>query len=220
MGGSWEGGIWDALQPLLLANRATHVERTPALEAFARCESQRQAETPDRLYPELLRVVHGDLAREFELASSPELDVDFGRSVPYWPAFPDSADALRRLKQHYKLVILSNVDREGFAASHRKLGVEFDAIYTAEDVGAYKPDPRNFAYMLDRLERDLGVTAATVLHTAQSLFHDHVPAARAGLARSWIDRQGLKESENWGATAKVPQRPDVHFWYPTMMAMA
>ena len=39
-------------------------------------------------------------------------------------------------KTRYKLVILSNVNRAGFALSNRKLGVDFDAIYTAEDIGA------------------------------------------------------------------------------------
>ena len=75
---------------------------------------------------------------------------DFGASVGRWPAFADSAEALRRLKERFKLIILSNVNRGGFAASNRKLGVEFDAIYTAEDIGSYKPNRANFEYMLER----------------------------------------------------------------------
>ena len=134
--------------------------------------------------------------------------------------FPDTADALRALKRHFKLVILSNVNRDGFAASNRKLGVDFDAIYTAEDVGSYKPTPRNFEYMLERLSADLGLAAGDVLHTAQSLFHDHVPAREFGLANAWIDRQGLDEGGNWGATAPVAERPEVDFLFPTMAAMA
>jgi 2-haloalkanoic acid dehalogenase type II len=148
------------------------------------------------------------------------MDENFGLSVPHWPAFPDSADALRILKKHFKLVILSNVNREGFAASNRKLGVEFDAIYTAEDVGSYKPDPANFTYLLEHLKSDLGVTPGQILHTAQSLFHDHVPAAEFGLARAWIDRQDLANSDNWGATARVENRPEVDFLFSTMAEMA
>src|SRR5213078_2935026 len=99
----------------------------------------------------------------------------FGASVPDWPAFADSAPALAYLAQHYKLVILSNVDRESFKGSNARLGVSFDAIYTAEDVGSYKPDQKNFAYMLDGL-KERGFGRDHILHTAQSLFHDHVPA--------------------------------------------
>ena len=215
----WESGIWDALQPLWLAN-GCEIERETGLRAFAEAESAQQAATPGMLYPELLTHVHHAIARRFDLKSSVEMDRTFGQSVPHWPAFPDSADALRKLKKRYKLVILSNVNREGFAASNRKLGVTFDAIYTAQDVGSYKPNPANFTYMLEHLNADLGLAADDILHTAQSLFHDHVQAARAGLARAWIDRQGLAEGDHWGATAVVPERPTVDFRFTTMMEMA
>jgi len=216
----WESGIWDAYQPLLHAGGRDDITRRVALAAHADVEHTQQAEAPDLLYPELLARVHAGVAGRFDLETSAELDRDFGYSIGHWPAFPDTADALRVLKKHYKLVILSNVNREGFAASNRKLGVTFDAIYTAEDIGSYKPDPRNFAYMLDRLESEHGVSAGDILHTAQSLFHDHVPAANAGLARAWIDRQGLSKGGDWGATAKVEDRPEPDFLFPTMGAMA
>jgi len=216
----WETGIWDAMQPLVMASGRRDITRNDALAAFARVESAQQSETPGMLYRDVLTRVHGSLARHYGIATTPEMDADFGRSLPHWPAFPDSADALRALKQRYKLVILSNVDRAGFAASNRKLGVAFDAIYTAEDVGSYKPDPRNFDFMLKRLEADHGVTKSRILHTAQSLFHDHVPATRAGLAKAWIDRQGLAAGGSWGATAEVPERPEVDFLFPSMGAMA
>lgn len=215
----WESGIWDALQPLWLSNGAD-IDRETALRAFAETESAQQAATPDMLYPELLTHVHHSMARRFEMKTDIEMDRIFGQSVPHWPAFPDSADALRILKRHFKLVILSNVNRDGFAASNRKLGVEFDAIYTAQDVGSYKPNPANFDHMLTHLPDDLGLDADDILHTAQSLFHDHVPARDAGLARAWIDRQKLAEGGNWGATAEVGDRPSVDFRFSTMMEMA
>lgn len=215
----WESGIWDAFQPILMANPGAEVTRAPMLAAFGEAESAQQAETPGMLYPEILQRCHRALAARFGLDTTAELDAAFGASVPLWPAFPDTADALRVLKRHYKLVILSNVNRDGFAASNRKLGVTFDAIYTAEDVGSYKPTPRNFEYLLEHLQSDLGLAAGDVLHTAQSLFHDHVPAQAFGLARAWIDRQGLSESESWGATAKVAERPEINFLYPSLGAM-
>jgi 2-haloalkanoic acid dehalogenase type II len=216
----WEGGIWDALQPLLVANPGAGIVRNQALLAFAETESAQQAATPDMLYPKILEHVHQALAKRWDLKTDIDMNRAFGASVPHWPAFPDTADALRRLAKHFKLVILSNVHREGFAASNRKLGVKFDAIYTAQDVGSYKPNPDNFDYMLQNLALDLGLASADVLHTAQSLFHDHVQAKAAGLDCAWIDRQNLAEGGSWGATAVVPDRPEVEFLFPTMVAMA
>jgi len=216
----WETGIWDALQPLIAAAGRDDITRNPTLAAFARIESAQQAETPGMLYPDLLARVHRRLAAELGLVTSDALDAAFGASIPHWPAFPDSADALRALKRRYRLVILSNVNRAGFAASNRKLGVAFDAIYTAEDIGSYKPDPRNFEHLLARLSKDHGIGKGEILHTAQSLFHDHVPARAAGLANAWIDRQGLSAGGSWGATAEVAERPAVDFLFPTMGAMA
>ncbi len=216
----WESGIWDALQPLLMANDCQRVTRATALAAFSRFETSQEAETPAMRYPDLLARVHGAIASHFELDTSAALDEAFGQSVALWPAFPDTADALRILKRHFRLVILSNVHRDGFAASNRKLGVAFDAIYTAEDIGSYKPNPANFDYLLAHLRSDLGLAPAQVLHTAQSLHHDHVQAKRHGLANAWIDRQRLSQGGNWGATAEVGERPETDFLFFSMMEMA
>jgi 2-haloalkanoic acid dehalogenase type II len=216
----WETGIWDAYQPLLMANNCSEITREQALEEHAKLESKQQLETPDILYSELLSRVHSNFSRQFDLKSSREIDTEFGNSIQLWPAFADSADALRFLKTKFKLVILSNVSREGFAASNKKLGVEFDAIYTAEDIGSYKPSSSNFEYMLERLEEDLGLKKRDVLHTAQSLYHDHIPAKLFDLANVWIDRRHLSESGNWGATAKVPEPPQIDFKYFSMAEMA
>ncbi len=216
----WESGIWDAYQPLIAASGRADITRDKALAAHARLESAQQTETPGMLYGELLARVHDGFARRYGLETTGEMAAAFGASVPRWPAFADTADALRRLKQRYKLVILSNIDRVGFAASNAKLGVTFDAIYTAEDIGSYKPTARNFSFMLERLEADHGVARGQILHTAQSLFHDHVPAGDFGLARAWIDRRGLSAGGAWGATAEVAERPEVDFLFPTMVAMA
>ena len=216
----WETGIWDALQPLLMHNGADGVTRDAALQAFGPFETRQQTETPDMLYPALLSRVHAALADHFGLETTDALDGAFGQSVPQWPAFADTADALRILKRHYRLVILSNVHREGIAASNRKLGVDFDAIYTAQDIGSYKPSAANFDYLLSHLRDDLGLAREDVLHTAQSLHHDHVPANTHGLANAWIDRQRQSEGGGWGATAAVAARPHTDFLYFTLKEMA
>jgi putative hydrolase of the HAD superfamily len=133
-----------------------------------------------------------------------------GDSVPDWPAFPDSADALARLAQHYKLIILSNVHQAGFAASNQRLRGDFAAIITAEDVGAYKPAENHFR-ALDATLPGLGVHRGELLHVAQSLFHDHVPAKREGLPSIWINRR--HDRAGWGATPEPTQEAsfDVEF---------
>ncbi len=216
----WETGIWDALQPLLMENGCEVVTRQQALSAFGAEENELEARTPSMPYPEVLARVHRALAKRLGLLTREELDSTFAASLPHWPAFSDTAAALRALKHRYRLVILSNVHRDGFAASNRKLGVRFDAIYTAEEIGSYKPSPRNFEFLLERLKTDHGVSPDQILHTAQSLFHDHVPARVFGLANCWIDRQGLSRGGEWGATAKVRERPDVDFLFPTLSDLA
>jgi 2-haloacid dehalogenase len=216
----WEAGIWDSLQPLLSGNGRSDILRKDALEAFAAIESRLEVETPAMPYPEVLTRVHGAFARHFGLLTTASLDSAFGHSLPHWPAFPDTADALRYLKTRYKLVILSNVSRDGFAASNRKLGVVFDAVYTAEDIGSYKPAPANFEYLLEHLRRDHGLEQKDILHTAQSLYHDHVPAQSFGLATAWIDRQRLSKTGDWGATARLDELPKTDFLFHSMGEMA
>lgn len=216
----WESGIWDALQPLIMNSGRNDLTRASMLALFGKHEKAQETATPDLIYPKLLAQVYEAMAAELGLTTTPELAAEFGRSVGQWPAFPDTADALRYLKTRFKLVILSNVNRDGFAASNRKLGVEFDAIYTAQDIGSYKPSPANFEYLLAHLQNDLGLKPAEVLHTAQSLHHDHAPAKAFGLANAWIDRQRLSKSGNWGATVPVEERPETDFLFFSMGEMA
>ncbi|OZI30340.1 haloacid dehalogenase, type II [Bordetella genomosp. 10] len=213
----WETGIHDALQPLL-ARHATKLTKDQALEVFARHESDQQERTPDMPYSQLLSVVYKRLANEWGIPVTRAEANIFGASVPDWPEFPDSAEALAYLKQHYKLVILSNVDRISFRASQQRLKVAFDAIYCAQDIGAYKPSRRNFDYMLAHLRADFGFEKTDVLHTAQSLFHDHASANAFGLASAWIDRR--HDQAGWGATMPPPGTPHVDFHFNSMAALA
>jgi 2-haloacid dehalogenase len=94
-------------------------------------------------------------------------------------------------------VILSNVGRESFKGSSTRLQVEFDHIFTAQDIGSYKPNQRNFDYMIANLAAE-GIRKEEILHTAESLFHDHLPANKAGLASAWIYRR--HGQQGFGAT--------------------
>lgn len=212
----WESGLYAALEPLL-SRAGVALTRDQVLAAFAIREVAQQALTPEMTYSALLTAVHGQLATEWGVAPDLAEDARFGNAIGDWPAFPDTADALRYLKQHFRLVILSNVDRTSFAASNQRLGVTFDAIYTAQDIGAYKPDARNFTYLLDRLQEQ-GFAGRQVLHVAQSLFHDHVPANAIGLASAWIDRR--HNAGGWGATAPVSTDVRYDFRFTSLAALA
>ena len=196
----WETGLAEALAPLV-ARAGVTFDRDTLLAQFGEREAAQQAAAPSMPYAPLLTAVHRQLARAWGAEVDEAESQRFGASVGDWPAFPDTPDALRYLKRHYRLVILSNVDRASFARSLPRLGVELDAVHTAEDIGSYKPDPRNFKYLLARLD-EWGVPRERILHVAQSLFHDHAPANAAGLASVWIDRRGA--STNWGATNPQP----------------
>jgi 2-haloalkanoic acid dehalogenase type II len=212
----WESGILAALAPLR-ARAANGLSDDAVLETFARIESRQQAATPAMPYTELLAEVHRRLATTWGVAPDPAEAALFSGSIGQWPAFPDTAEALRYLQQHFQLVILSNVDRAGFEATKPRLGVMADAVYTAEDIGSYKPDPRNFDYLMRRLAAD-GVAPGQVLHVAQSLFHDHVPANAIGLALAWIDRRHAVGGG--GATAAVSGDVRYDFRFTSMAAMA
>ncbi len=213
----WETGIYDALQPLL-ARHASGLTRDQALEIYARHESDQQERTPAMPYSQLLSEVYKRLANEWAIPVTNAQANIFGASIPDWPEFPDSVEALAYLKQHYKLVILSNVDRISFRSSNQRLKVEFDGIYLAQDIGAYKPSRKNFDYLLAHLRADFGLEKADVLHTAQSLFHDHACANAFGLASAWIDRR--HDQQGWGATMPPAGTPHVDFHYPSMAALA
>jgi len=212
----WESGMVAGLAPLTeRLDRA--IARDRILEAHARHESAQQRQTPAMRYDELLAVVYKRIAEEWGLTADWEECARYGASVPDWPAFPDSAEALAYLKQHYRLVILSNVDNRSFMASNAKLGVAFDAIYTAQDVGSYKPADANFAYMLDKLGQR-GIAKGEILHTAESLFHDHEPGKRHGLACCWIYRRHAQQG--FGATMAPGETPAVDFRFDSMAELA
>ena len=213
----WEAGIFNGLRALA-ARAQGSMSRDQILEAFAQHESSQEEETPAMPYSQLLAVVYKRLAKVWGTTATNEEANTFGASVPDWPEFPDSAEALQYLHKHYKLVILSNVDRLSFRSSNVRLKVTFDAVYTAQDIESYKPSDKNFAYMLQRLKEDFGFGRSDVLHVAQSLFHDHAPANRAGLASAWIDRRHA--ARGWGATVPPPDTPHYDFRFESMAALA
>lgn len=210
----WETGMVNGLKPL--TDKVGGLTRDQILEAHAHHESTTQAYTPAKTYSDILAVVYKRLAEEWGVPVTWEECLIYGASVKDWPAFADSAEALSYLKEHYKLVVLSNVDNASFAHSNAKLGVTFDAAYTAGDIGSYKPASRNFDYMLENLAR-MGIARDEILHTAESMFHDHGPANAFGLTNCWIYRR--HDQTGFGATMNPGEMPRYDFVFHSMAEM-
>lgn len=192
----WEHGLREGLRKVA-ALQSPSPDVDVLLESYGDAEAEVERSNPGMLYPQVIAESVARAGDAHGVTVPPELGLEIGASVPDWPAFPDSGEALARLSQRYKLIILSNVDRASFAGSNERLGVTFDAVLTAEDIGSYKPDPRNFKALLERVQ-EMGTPQDRLLHVAQSLFHDHVPAKAAGLSTAWIDRRGNRPG--YGAT--------------------
>jgi len=212
----WETGIIENLAPLT-SQVAQDLSRDDILDAHGRLEHAQQSNTPAMNYRQILAIIYMKLAAEWRVEIDNASAAAYGNSVEKWPAFPDSVEALSYLKQHFKLVILSNIDRSSFAASNAILDVTFDAIITAEDVGSYKPAIQNFDVMLRELS-GMGIEKKNILHTAESLFHDHIPANKCGLASAWIHRRHAQKGS--GASRPVPDMPNIDFRFTSMQAMA
>jgi len=212
----WEAGIGAVLSRWARAHRLD-ISVEELLERYAVAEARQEALTPRALYPDILDAAIRSLGTALGVDVSAEESERLASSVPDWPAFADSPAALALLATRYKLVILSNIDRASFAASNARLGVHFDAIITAQDVGSYKPSPRNFEVLAETV-RELGVANGRHFHVAQSLFHDHVPARNLGLPTVWIDRRG--ERSGWGATPPPGIAVEPDFTFPSMAAFA
>ena len=197
----WEAGILAALRTPLAAH-GIEASDEGVLEAFARHEAEIEA-GPYRPYREVLGEVLSAMVGHFGQDATVEERATFGASVMDWPAFPDSVAALARLHERFKLGVITNCDDDLFAASQERLGIEFDWVVTAQQAKRYKPNPRGFELMFERV----GLPPARILHVAQSLFHDHVPAKRLGLSTVWVDRRGAQPG--FGATPPAEAAPDL-----------
>jgi 2-haloacid dehalogenase len=205
----WESGLLAALHAACPGGWP--VDDKELLERFARHEAA--VERGDyRTFREVLLESVQALARNHGVDLGEEAARRFSESVGDWPAFADSAKALRRLTQSFKLAVITNCDDDLFALSNERLGIRFDWIVTAQQVRSYKPNVANF----ERAFEVIGVPRDRILHVAQSLYHDHVPAKALGMTTVWIDRR--HDREGFGATPPAHAKPDLVF--PTMEAFA
>jgi 2-haloacid dehalogenase len=202
----WEAGILAGLRRGLtgFAARGIDPPDDELLGIFSRAEAAAEA-GPYLPYREILAGCLLRIGHEYGIETGDEAAAAFGASVADWPAFPDTATALRSLETRFRLGVITNCDDDLFAASNRRLGIAFDWVVTAQAVGSYKPNPRNFEAAFARI----GLPRERILHVAQSLFHDHVPAKALGLSTVWIDRRHGRPG--FGATPPAVVTPDATF---------
>jgi 2-haloacid dehalogenase len=197
----WERGLAAALLPLL-ATHGVEASAEEVLALHARFEPPAQT-GPYRTYREVLARVVDAFGSHFGFLPSPIERAGLAESIRDWPPFADSAAALRRLGERYRLAILSNIDDDLLHRSVERLEVDFDCLITAQQVRSYKPARGHF----DAGLAALGLRRERVLHVAQSLFHDVQPAGALGWSTVWVDRRHA--SAGSGATPQTSATPDL-----------
>ncbi len=197
----WETGILSTLQPILADHGVTvDADRLLALHAELESAAERGPYTP---YRQLLMTVLRGFGERLGFVPSPAEQTRFADAAGDWPPFADTRAALRVLGRRFRLAIISNIDDDLFARTNQQLDITFDWIVTAQQVKSYKPSLKNFRQALARI----GLPTEHVLHVAQSLFHDHVPAKQLGLETVWVNRRHGKAGS--GATPIADARPDL-----------
>ncbi|KAK3693492.1 HAD-like domain-containing protein [Podospora appendiculata] len=197
----WDTGLVSDLQPILSLLPPSHEwSRIPlrAVARFNQLSDELEVSKPSQLYSANLSESFTLLAREAGVPLSSIVPANaaenIGTGPGRWSAFPDTVAGLQILKRHYKLIILSNVNNDNIARTQAGAlrDVAFDAVYTAQDIGSYKPSLENFRYLFAHAKEDLGVDheRGELLHVAHSLTADHVPAKEIGLRSVWIARGG------------------------------
>ncbi len=197
----WEAGLAAAMRAAL-APHGVDADDERLLELYAPHEASLEA-GPYLRYRDVLARSLEAVAADLGVTATAAEVAAFGASVGNWPPFPDSPAALARLRQRYRLGVITNCDDDLFALSNRRLGVTFDWVITAEQAGGYKPRLANFELAFERI----GAPRDRILHVAQSLFHDHVPARQLGLRTGWINRRHGRTGS--GATPPAVAVPDV-----------
>ncbi len=178
----WEKGILAAFR-YSVRDQLANVPNQEILAAYG--EAEAEIESKGYLpYREVLQQGSERVAAKFGAHLEPSNRGFLAVSIAQWDPFADSVESLRRLRPRFRLGVISNIDRDLFAASYAKLDGPFTFIVTAEDVGAYKPSHLNFK----AAERVIGVRRDKWLHVAQSLYHDIKPCNELGITAVWIDR--------------------------------
>jgi 2-haloacid dehalogenase len=197
----WESGILPVLRTLL-GNHGQSLPDAALLELYGEFEAEAES-GPYQSYRDVLQAVVRAFANRFHFEASSAEIRSLGESVRAWPPFPDTVRALHELQKRYKLAVISNIDDDLFAETRKHLGVEFDGVITAERARSYKPSINNFQIAL----RTLALSPDRLLHAAQSIYHDVVPARSLGISTVWVNRKSARPGV--GAVRASLGKPDL-----------
>ena len=197
----WEAGILSALKPVM-TGAGVQMPDELILSLYAEIEPAIQHEGY-LTYRDTLRAAAEEFGKRAGLDRE-GFDSDcLVNSIGSWPAFPDTVAALKALKKKFRLAIVSNVDDNLFVLTQSHLPVTFNWVVTAQQAGAYKPSIKMFELAFERI----GLPRERILHVAQSIYHDIIPAKSLGLATVWVNRRQDKEGS--GATPPAEGKPDL-----------
>jgi putative hydrolase of the HAD superfamily len=205
----FETGILDYVRPI--AERAgLRLDDEAILRSFGGAEAIEHDRTPGLPFPKMMAPAYRTMASELGLPAG-EAEVEgFRRSIPAWPAFPDTVEAMKRLRRRFRLVAMTNSDNWALGHFARALEQPFDDTVTAEDVGTCKPDPQFFAYARGR-QSPQGYKLGDYLHVAQSQYHDIGVAKELGYSTCWIERRKGKKGFGGSPAPAAVTEPDYHF---------
>jgi putative hydrolase of the HAD superfamily len=209
----FETGILEWFRPTLRRHGVSKIDEE-ILTAFAAVEDKYQRETPEKPFTEMLPLIYRDMASGWGFEFRDEDAESFRDSIRSWPPFPDTVESLEELGRLYRLVAVTNADAWALEHMSANMGDPFQERVTCDEVGVNKPSPRVFEYALDKLA-PAGVEKKDILHTAQSQYHDIVPASALGFATMWIERRHSKGG--FGATPR-PQRVSTPTFHAASMA--
>ena len=177
----WNGGIGRELERLFGTARAGAL-----LHAYHELEPQVQREDPARAYRDVLTITLARLAQREGLELPASEQEALADSLPGWQPFSEVRAALEDARTRgWSLAILSNTDRDYIEASIGLIGVPFDHVIVASEIGSYKPGHRHWEVFREQI-----AGAGPHVHVGASLFHDIAPAVALGLPTIWINRLG------------------------------
>jgi 2-haloacid dehalogenase len=181
----WESGMLSAMRPLF--GNGEPAREVELLELYGEVEAE--LESGEYMpYRQVLSSTVREIGSRMGRRITQEDGERFADSLITWDPFPDTVAALQRLASKYRLGVISNIDDDLFGETKKKLGVDFDLVVTAQQVKSYKPSHRNFEEALRRA----ALPRTELLHAAQSVFHDVIPATAMGLKSAWVNRPSIR----------------------------
>ncbi|VTU13425.1 (S)-2-haloacid dehalogenase 4A [Variovorax sp. SRS16] len=188
----WRTGMGNSLE-IVAPGRGADM-----LSLHRKIEGEIEMQEAYRPYREVLAESVRRMARSLQLPLGPGDEEILAATLPFWPVYPDTNEALLELKRAgWKLAILSNVDRDLITGTLRHFSCLIDLVVTAQDVRSYKPADAHARRFLELT----GVSSDRWLYAAVNLQYDLRPGRALGANCVWINRE----------REPMPDDPDILF---------